>query len=372
MPTKEGNKWRGTKMIRGKRRSKMFNSKTEARKWEAAQTEEAWLKESTTPTVSVVEWGTEYLHYAKAQYAKSTFDDKRRALKRLTMAFGANTLVRDLPPLKVEKHFREIHQNGGSASNDRKYLKAAWTWGKKRFGFNGDNPFDVDIPPARKRDRYIPPLEDFWKVLKAVQLRQDQVMLLTYLYTAARRTEVFRLKWSDIDFTNARIRLGTKKRASHQMEYDWIPMAKTLTAELADWKNNRPHKDSEHVFVISGEHHFENQYEGSAFKVRGHFMNKACKRAGVKAFGFHSIRHLTASVLAQENESLPNIKQILRHKNVATTARYIHSLIGADASIVAALPEPPEEVLSAYRAEPTTVSPVLALTADLPEIYPTQ
>ena len=33
------------------------------------------------------------------------------------------------------------------------------------------------------------------------------------------------------------------------------------------------------------------------FKYRLHFMRRICGRAGVKHFGFHAIRHITASIL---------------------------------------------------------------------------
>jgi integrase len=33
------------------------------------------------------------------------------------------------------------------------------------------------------------------------------------------------------------------------------------------------------------------------FKYRLHFMRRICGRAGVKHFGFHATRHITASIL---------------------------------------------------------------------------
>ena len=45
-------KWRGTRMIQGRVRTKSFPTKAEAKKWEAEQNAERWeVETSPTPTV---------------------------------------------------------------------------------------------------------------------------------------------------------------------------------------------------------------------------------------------------------------------------------------------------------------------------------
>lgn len=43
-------------------------------------------------------------------------------------------------------------------------------------------------------------------------------------------------------------------------------------------------------------------------------------------FGLHAIRHLSASILANEGVPVIVIQGILRHKNSDTTQRYLHRL----------------------------------------------
>jgi integrase len=154
-------------------------------------------------------------------------------------------------------------------------------------------------------------------------------MLLGMLYLAARRSEIFRLKWSDVDFSNKRIRLCTRKREGGNLEYDWLPMKPELREVLIGWRRERMVQstiDKEHVFVCLDETPFCDNYYGRPFTVRQHFMKKICQRAGVKPFGFHAIRHLTASILYREGYSQAHIQAVLRHKNPNTTARYLRTL----------------------------------------------
>ncbi|MFO7556322.1 MAG: tyrosine-type recombinase/integrase [Desulfobacterales bacterium] len=62
------------------------------------------------------------------------------------------------------------------------------------------------------------------------------------------------------------------------------------------------------------------------FRNRQHFMKRLCKRVKVNAFGFHSIRHLTASILYHKGYDVAVIQAILRHKSPTTTNRYLKSL----------------------------------------------
>jgi len=98
----------------------------------------------------------------------------------------------------------------------------------------GPNPCLIEKMPEIRMPRYIPPEEDFWKVYN-IAGEQDQIMLLMFLYTAARRGEVFKLTWNDIDFINNQLRLKTRKRRDGTEEYNWLPMIKELREPLRWW-----------------------------------------------------------------------------------------------------------------------------------------
>jgi integrase len=179
--------------------------------------------------------------------------------------------------------------------------------------------------PEQRQPRYVPPEEDFWKVYEKAEA-QDKVMLLAFLYSAARRGEIFRLEWADVDFGNERVRLWTRKRIDGTFEYDWLPMTTELRKSLLWWWEHRPIKDQPNVFLCLDEKDCNRETYGKPFQYRQHFMKKMCEKAGVKKFGFHAIRHLSASILHKLGYEVAAIQAILRHKSPSTTERYLRSI----------------------------------------------
>ena len=190
------------------------------------------------------------------------------------------------------------------------------------MGLPEKNPFKAVPRFGEERvAKYVPPVEDFWKVHEAAEIEQDKVFLLTLLHTAARKGEIIRLLWSDIDFTESRMRLWTRKRRGGNLESDWIPMTEEPRKALLQHRMN-----ANGVYVFTREN-------GQPYKWRQHLMKSLCGIAGVKHFGFHAIRHLTASMLDKAGLELTVLQAILRHKSATTTARYLHTLRGTKVAL---------------------------------------
>lgn len=102
-------------------------------------------------------------------------------------------------------------------------------------------------------------------------------------------------------------------------------MVNRLKQVLLAWWEHTPIK-SEYVFVNLDDTPFCKKFMGQPFTSKQHLMERLCKKAGVRHFGFHAIRHLTASILYREGQSVAVIQAILRHKSPQTTTRYLQSL----------------------------------------------
>lgn len=289
-----------------------------------------------TDTVSLGEWAIKYLDYSKIEHSNRTYkEEKVPAFKRL---FALTKLQKEDAVEKLSPAISLVHimnlakeKTGSTANTDRKNLQAAWNWGVKYLEMPRINPFNlVEKQKQNKRPRYVPTLSDFWKVYNVAYCEQDRRLLLCYLHTAARRDELFRLRWTDINFFSKKIQLWSRKNKLGEWVGDWLPMTSDLEKAFRE----------QYVLSGSGKFVFTDEKSGLPFLHRNHFMKRLCGFANVKYFDFHAIRHLSASTLAGLGVPIINIQLILRHKLISTTDRYIRSLKQEGREAVEMLPGP--------------------------------
>jgi integrase len=326
MPYKEGGKWRAGVMVKGLRGpTKLFDTKKEALAYEAAERKRLKkLAKKSQSGLDLLTFCSRYIVYSE-RYSQKTYQEKKAVCEKLIRYFGSDRLVESIQSAEIESflNLQKEQRSANAANKDRKNLLAMWNHGIKMWDIQS-NPIGRIKPfPHDRSPQYTPPTKDVLKIMAAAS-RSEYVLLICYLNTAARRSEIFRWTWADdINFERRQYRLGTRKTRDGSMEYDWFPMSQELYDELWWWYNNRPLKDSPYVFT---DNHPGPNY-GKPFKVRRKFMKGLCKRAGVKEFGFHALRRYVASVLADTHKvSSKQIQRILRHKALRTTERYIQHI----------------------------------------------
>lgn len=343
MPTLDksrGNRWRARVKIAGKVvETKLFGKgPAKGKEWMAARQWEMDRKqELLNPSVKIfapelmpLDWAVSYLEDVKRRCVDKTFVEKRDAMTRL-LEFAKDATMAKITPAMAQSYLGAQHdaRSGNAANKDRKNLMAAWEWGRDFLTDRGfpdrRNPFEaVKRFPENRRDRYIPPEADFWKALQQTR-DQDRAMLLAFLHLAARRGELFRLKWADVDFIHCRVRLATRKTKDGSWRYDWLPMTRELAQALKTWKAETPYPNAENVFTQLDDTPSPNHRPGEPFQYRQHFMKRLCKRAGVKPFGFHAIRHLSAIVLYKAHYPVSFVQKVLRHQHPLVTERYLRA-----------------------------------------------
>ena len=148
------------------------------------------------------------------------------------------------------------------------------------------------------------------------QLKHLQPILIMALNTGMRKGEILNLKWDDVDLKHGFILLAHTKNGERRE----IPINGSLRAtleELHKGTTKRPRKV--HVPYVFYDYKSEKPY-GNIH----HSFTTACKRASIRDFRFHYLRHCFASHLVMSGIDLTTVKELLGHKNLAMTLRYAH------------------------------------------------
>jgi len=279
MPYKQSNKWRAVVKFKGNRYTKLFPTKQKAKEWEIR------IKETLSNDLTDMDYlmlCNSYLDHVKVRFSEKTYNEKVSVCIRFGQFIGKNTSVGQVEPKMIDDFLTKqaVERTAHAANKDRKNLLAMWNWGMKIYDLDRNPVIKIDRFAHDRKPQYTPPENDVLKVLAATS-GPDRVFLVCYLNTAARRSEIFNLKWDDVNFEKREIRLWTRKTRDGSLEGEWLPMNETLSRGLFWWWNNRNFKESPFVFIDEqpGPHY------GNPYKVRRRFLPGLCERAGVKPFG---------------------------------------------------------------------------------------
>jgi integrase len=155
-------------------------------------------------------------------------------------------------------------------------------------------------------------------------------LIILALDTAMRRGELFKLRWSDIDFTNRLINIlafNTKTAKART-----IGMTQRVYDELSELWENSPKDLNELIFGITD-------------SVKRSFAS-ACNDAGIEEFHFHDLRHTAITRMIQAGLSPMEVMKVSGHTQMNTFARYVNPNTQAVQRIA--------DVLSAYNSQVST------------------
>jgi integrase len=252
----------------------------------------------------------DYLEEAQRKFRPKTWKYKRFVYQNF-LDFAGNLPLSQITDRLVGRYLLTRPSNY-NYNFHRKDLGALFRWAVDR-GLMPANPCaKIDPMPVDDADLLHITEEEWSRFLLAAG--PDRPFFLTVFHTLGRVGEIFRLKWADLDWQRQEIRLWTRKRKGGVMEEDWLPMNEELREALLGLRR-KPGRHPEYVFV--------NSKTGKHFTQRRRLIQGICRRACIRVFGFHAIRHMGADKLMNEGNDLRTISRYLRHKSLRTTEKYL-------------------------------------------------
>ncbi len=165
------------------------------------------------------------------------------------------------------------------------------------------------LPENNRRLRYLSP-EECQKLIGSCDNHLKPIVI-TALNTGMRKEEIFGLKWDNVDLEAGFILLNQDQTKNSERKE--IHVSPTLMETL----NTLPKReDVPYVFY--------NPLTGKRYDNVKRSFNTALKRAGIKDFRFHDLRHTFASHLVMAGIDITTVKELLGHKDLKMTLRYSH------------------------------------------------
>jgi site-specific recombinase XerD len=252
----------------------------------------------------------EYLKWAKVALVKSTFRANRLALNKLIEHAGENCLLDRVNKKTIDVMVAAELSKGNKIPSINNYIRhartvmntaAAWEYVQK-------NPLaDVkELSEPKRRPRFIEKSQigQFLKNVSDIDLRR---MIVAYIATGRRRSELLQLEWTDVDLRTGRYTVRHETSKSHlDRSYPINLTFRSVLESIGAKSTGRVFDRWQHPDTVS------------------HQVKLVLVKAGFPALTLHSLRHTFASLKAGEGRSLKEIQELLGQSDIKATQIYSH------------------------------------------------
>jgi integrase/recombinase XerD len=142
--------------------------------------------------------------------------------------------------------------------------------------------------------------------------RRDYAVLLLLVRLGLRAGEVAAIQLEDVDW-----RRGEFVVRGKGSRLDRLPLPVDVGRAIVSYLRYRPRSRSRAVFLLA-----RAPYCPLSGQTVSGIVHRACIRAGLPVVHAHRLRHTAATEMLRAGGSLPEVAQVLRHRQLATTGIY--------------------------------------------------
>ena len=232
----------------------------------------------------------------------------------------------ELPQMKtveVETWLRGLSLAKSSCAKIRNILSVLFNHAC-RYDLFDRNPITLVRHSAKRRK--IPDVltvEETQRLLSVLAVK-ERTMVLMAVGTGLRRSELFALKWKDVDFTAKHLDVsrsivshvvGTCKTEASQKP---VPLHDSLAKVLLAWRRQTSYRKREDWVFASPHSQGKLPYWAQAI-MRYHVGPAAQKVQLQKRVGWHTFRHTYSTMLKLVGADIKVMQELLRHSSVRCT-----------------------------------------------------
>ena len=229
----------------------------------------------------------------------------------------------DVRAVEVESWLKSVNRAPGTRSKIRNMMSLLFNHGR-RHELCDRNPIEWVRQSAKRRATPdILTRDEVQGLLVNLRFRERTLVLLA-VTTGLRRSELFALKWKDVDFRTKQISvtrsivqnvIGICKTESSQKP---VPAHDDLIEALGEWRLQTPYQSAESCVFASPVNQGRWPYLAQQI-MRRHILPVARKQGITKQIGWHTFRHTYSTLLRSTGAELKIMQELLRHSTIRVT-----------------------------------------------------
>ena len=231
--------------------------------------------------------------------------------------------LHEIKTIEVETWLRGLSLAKSSSAKIRNIFSVLFNHAC-RYDLFDRNPITLVRHSAkRRRIPEVLTVEEAQRLLSVLAVK-ERTMVLMALGTGLRRSELFALKWKDVDFATEHISVtrsivnqvvGTCKTEASQKP---VPLHSALAQALHVWRRQTSYRKRED-WVFASPHSQGRRPLWAQAIMRYHIGPAGRKTELQKRLGWHTFRHTYSTMLKSVGADIKVMQELLRHASVRCT-----------------------------------------------------
>jgi integrase len=269
-------------------------------------------------------------HFAQRELAKDN-SWRSHATKKIYQAYLTRWIrphwqkceLADVRTIQVESWLRGLPLAKSSCAKIRNLMSVLFNHAC-RYELFDRNPIYLVRQSAKRRTTPVILMPAEIKALINGLAVRERTLVLLAVSTGLRQSELFGLKWGDIDFAQGTMSVtrsivygvvGPCKTESSQKP---VPLHPTLAHALMQWRKRSTYIQPDDWVFASTRYRGRRPYWGQAILRK--YIRPVAQRVGIeKRFGWHTFRHTYSTLLRSVGTEFKVMQELLRHSSLRST-----------------------------------------------------
>jgi len=244
-------------------------------------------------------------------------------LRKWIVPRWGNYLLPNIKAVEVELWLKHLERAAGTCCKIRNVMSVLFNHAR-RYDLYDRNPIQWVRQSAKRRSSPDVLTSDEVRQLLPALGPRERIMVLLDVATGLRQSELFALKWKDVDFSNKQLwvtRSIVQQVVGHcktEASQKPVPLHDHLISSLRSWNRRTPYRTPESWVFASPQNRGKKPYWGQ--QLLRHHIRPVVKKLGItKRIGWHTFRRTYSTLLRATGAELKVMQELMRHSTIRVT-----------------------------------------------------